>query len=65
MGTPRVTYVFHRPPYEDYDLDTLSVCFYLSRFCSVVIDFNKNNLTTGTFVLTFDLAIDVKNQLHY
>ena len=65
MGTPRVTYVFHRLPYQNYDLDTLLVCFYLSRFYSVLIDFNKNNLTTGAFLLIFDLAIDIKNQLHY
>ena len=53
METTRVTYVFHRPTYENYDFDTLLVCFYLSRFCSVLIDFNKNNLITATFVLTF------------
>ena len=53
MGTPRLTYVFHSPPYQDYDLDTLLVYFHLSQFCSVLIDFNKNNLTTGTFLLIF------------
>ena len=37
MGTPRVTYVFRRPPYQDFDLDTLLVCFYFSRFCSILV----------------------------
>ena len=51
MGKPRVTYVFHRLPNQHDDLDTLLVYFYLSRFCSVLIDFNKNDLTTDTFLL--------------
>ena len=53
MGTPRVTYVFHRRHNQHDVLDTLLVCFYLSRFCSVLIDFNKNVLTNDTFLLIF------------
>ena len=51
MGKPRVTYVFHRPPNQHDDLDTLLVYFYLSRFFSALIDFNKSDLTTDTFLL--------------
>ena len=53
MGKARVTYVFHMPHNQHDDLDTLLVCFYLSRFCSVLIDFNKNDLTNDTFLLIF------------
>ena len=53
MGKARVTYVFHRPLYQDDDLDTLFVCFYLSRCCTVLTVFNKNNLTADTFFLIF------------
>ena len=53
MGKPRVTYVFHTPLYQDEDLDKLLVCFHLSRFCTVLIVFNINNLTGDTFSLVF------------
>ena len=51
MAKQRVTYVFHRPLYQDDDLDTLLVRFYFTRCCTVLIDLNKNNLTADTLFL--------------
>ena len=53
MGEPRVTYVFHRLLYQEDDLDALLVRFYLSTCCTVLIAFNKKNLTADTFLLIF------------
>ena len=43
----------HGSRLQDDDLTTLLICFYLSRFCSVLIVSNKNNLITDTFLLIF------------
>ena len=42
-GIPPHYLSVHGSRYQDDDLNTLLICFYLSRFCIVLIVFNKDN----------------------
>ena len=52
-GIPAHYLSVHGSLYQDDDLTTLLICFCLSRFCSVLINFNKDSLITNTFLLIF------------
>ena len=55
----------HRPPSQDNDLNILLVCFYLSRFCSVLIVSIKIFYLLMHFSSSLGLDIDIKHQLDY